>query len=174
MTRRISVPLAASTTDTHCMDCPAYEWGTDPDEITYYHCGAFDKPLEAVLVPMRAPLRGMRIRGVRLLECVQAEREHAAMVEAPSAAYRRALWMVAIGAAVDADIAPRPSSHWFRHTLNDLLRRATTGEVQRAITGHATREMSEHYSHVGRDEKRAGLTAALSLARIGRGGSDAT
>jgi hypothetical protein len=55
-----------------------------------------------------------------------------------------------------------PSAHWFRYTLNDLLRRSATGHVQRAITGHVTEEMSEHYSHIGLPEKRAALTAALA------------
>jgi integrase len=66
-------------------------------------------------------------------------------------------------AAAAAKLKPRPSAHWFRHTLNDLLRRATTGEVQRSITGHVTKEMSEHYSHVDLEEKR---TAIASVFRV--------
>lgn len=66
-------------------------------------------------------------------------------------------------AARAAGIARGVSPHWFRHTLNDLLRRATTGEVQRAITGHVTAQMSEHYSHVGIEERRTAVTAALRL-----------
>lgn len=50
-----------------------------------------------------------------------------------------------------------PSAHWFRYTLNDLLRRVASGEVQRAITGHSTLAMSEHYSHVDVEEKRVAL-----------------
>lgn len=50
-----------------------------------------------------------------------------------------------------------PSAHWFRYTLNDLLRRVASGEVQRAITGHSTVAMSEHYSHVDVEEKRVAL-----------------
>jgi integrase len=50
-----------------------------------------------------------------------------------------------------------PSAHWFRYTLNDLLRRVASGEVQRAITGHTTVAMSEHYSHVDVEEKRVAL-----------------
>ncbi len=50
-----------------------------------------------------------------------------------------------------------PSAHWFRYTLNDLLRRVASGEVQRALTGHTTVAMSEHYSHVDVEEKRVAL-----------------
>jgi hypothetical protein len=43
----------------------------------------------------------------------------------------------------------------------------TTGEVVRAITGHVTAAMTEHYSHVGASEKR---TAAERILRLVRGG----
>lgn len=52
--------------------------------------------------------------------------------------------------------------HGFRHTFNNLLRQATTGEVVRSMTGHVTQRMTEHYSHVEVGEKRAALVRALS------------
>lgn len=58
-----------------------------------------------------------------------------------------------------------PSPHWLRHTLNDLLRRTAAGEVQRAIIGHSTQRMSEHYSHVALDERRDALERAMSFLR---------
>jgi integrase len=66
-------------------------------------------------------------------------------------------------AAKAAELERTPSPHWFRHTLSDLLRQAATGQVQRAITGHVTEEMSEHYSHVAIDEKRTAVTRAFDL-----------
>lgn len=63
----------------------------------------------------------------------------------------------------------RPSPHWLRYSLNSLLRKAAAGEVQRAITGHASRRMSEHYDFVTMDERKAGLDRALALTRIGVG-----
>jgi integrase len=68
-------------------------------------------------------------------------------------------------AATLAGLSRAPSAHWFRHTMSDLLRQATTGQVQRSITGHVTEAMSEHYSHVGVAEKREALGRVLQLVR---------
>lgn len=54
-----------------------------------------------------------------------------------------------------------PSPHWFRHTLNRLLRRASEGVVQRSITGHVTQAMAEHYDSVAMPEKAYALAMAL-------------
>ena len=35
--------------------------------------------------------------------------------------------------------------------------------VRRALTGHVTQEMQQHYSNVGTDEKRAAIAGALKL-----------
>lgn len=56
-----------------------------------------------------------------------------------------------------------PSAHWFRYTLNHLLRRSTAGIVQRAITGHVTEQMSWHYDRVGMEEKRGAVEGAFGL-----------
>jgi len=48
---------------------------------------------------------------------------------------------------------PRVTTHGLRRTFNNLARQVTTGEVLRAITGHATSAMTAHYSLIGRDEK---------------------
>ena len=66
MTRRISLPLAADTTDTHCGSCRADD----------------DGRCEFVRDRYGAP--GRTDRGKRLPECLAAEREHAAMIERPS------------------------------------------------------------------------------------------
>ena len=68
-------------------------------------------------------------------------------------------------AATVAGLSRVPSAHWFRHTMSDLLRQATTGQVQRSITGHVTEAMSEHYSHVAIVEKQEALGRVLQLVR---------
>jgi len=35
--------------------------------------------------------------------------------------------------------------------------------VRRALTGHVTQEMQDHYSSVGTDEKRAAIAGAIKL-----------
>ena len=67
-----------------------------------------------------------------------------------------------------------PSAHWFRYTLNDLLRRVASCEVQRAITGHTTVAMSEHYSHVDVEEKRVALGRVWETVSVRREGSAGT
>lgn len=57
------------------------------------------------------------------------------------------------------------SSHGLRRTANDLLRRVSTGEVTRAITGHMTVAMTDRYSHVDLDEKKAATSSMLRLVR---------
>jgi integrase len=57
----------------------------------------------------------------------------------------------------------RFTSHGLRRTANDLLRRIATGEVTRAIVGHATTAMTEHYSHVDRNEKKRAMEGVLRL-----------
>lgn len=42
--------------------------------------------------------------------------------------------------------------------------------VRRALTGHVTQEMQQHYSHVGTDEKRAAIAGALRLLAEARAG----
>ena len=55
------------------------------------------------------------------------------------------------------------TSHGLRRTANDLLRRIATGEVTRAIVAHATTAMTEHYSHVDRNEKKRAMEGVLRL-----------
>ncbi|MGD0836885.1 MAG: tyrosine-type recombinase/integrase [Polyangia bacterium] len=59
----------------------------------------------------------------------------------------------------------RFSSHGLRRTANNILRKLYGGETARAITGHVTVKMTEHYSHVDVDEKRAAVEGMLSLVR---------
>ena len=65
-----------------------------------------------------------------------------------------------------------PSAHWFRHTLNSLLRRSAEGIVQRSITGHVTEEMAEHYDRVTVAEKRKAIAGAFRLVRGGQDTGD--
>jgi len=60
-------------------------------------------------------------------------------------------------------IRKRVTPHGFRRTLNNLLRQVAGEIVTRSVTGHVTQAMTEHYSHVGREEK---LAAAASIAKL--------
>jgi integrase len=67
-------------------------------------------------------------------------------------------------ACKDAGI-PRVTTHGMRRTFNDLARRSTSALVLKAITGHTTDTMMEHYSMVDASEKTA-VSRALA-ERIG-------
>jgi hypothetical protein len=58
-----------------------------------------------------------------------------------------------------------------RRTFNNLSRQVAGEIVTRSITGHVTQAMTEHYSHVGAEEK---LAAAENIVRMVLGTSDAT
>lgn len=65
--------------------------------------------------------------------------------------------------------------HGFRHTMNHAARKVATDETVRAITGHSTPEMTEHYSWVTTSEKRAavgGVVRLLGLATSTPPGND--
>lgn len=76
-----------------------------------------------------------------------------------------------------AKIDRRQTVHGLRRTFNNLVRQFASGEVVRSMTGHVTERMTEHYSHVEIEEKRAAVTAALRLTAFegagGDGGGDA-
>lgn len=59
----------------------------------------------------------------------------------------------------------RFTSHGLRRTANNLLRKIASGLVTRAIVGHMTEEMTEHYSHVDAEEKRVAAEGLLQLVR---------
>ncbi len=60
-------------------------------------------------------------------------------------------------------IKKRVSTHGLRRTFNNLSRQVAGEIVTRSITGHVTTAMTEHYSHVGSQEKMA---AAGSIVRM--------
>lgn len=65
-------------------------------------------------------------------------------------------------AALDAaNITRRFTVHGFRHTMNNLLRQSASAVVARSIVGHTTEAMTEHYSHVGAEERRQAVTRVL-------------
>ena len=53
-----------------------------------------------------------------------------------------------------------PSPHWFRHSLNDAVRRAKGEVIARAILGHKQTSMTGRYSSPPIDEMRAAIAAA--------------
>lgn len=62
-----------------------------------------------------------------------------------------------------AKISKRFTPHGFRRTLNNLLRSVATADVQKAITGHSTEAMREHYSHVAIGEKARAIDNVVAL-----------
>jgi integrase len=60
-------------------------------------------------------------------------------------------------------IKTRFTVHGFRRTFNNIARQVAGEIVTRSITGRVTQAMTEHYSHVGREEK---LAAARSVVRL--------
>jgi hypothetical protein len=53
----------------------------------------------------------------------------------------------------------------FRRTMKNLLRQQTQGEAVRSVTGHVTVRMTEHYSHVSRDEESTAMEKVFSVVR---------
>jgi integrase len=112
--------------------------------------------LRAILEQHRA--REMRRRSVacQLVWCTEASKP------------RSRTWASkALQRAIVAAEVRRVTPHGLRHTWNDLLRRVTSTDVQKAITGHVTEAMREHYSHVDADEKAAAALGALRLVKGG-------
>jgi integrase len=60
---------------------------------------------------------------------------------------------------------PRLSPHGLRRTYNNLLRQVAEGAVVRSIVGHTTEAMTEHYSVISLNEKRAAAGKVLELVR---------
>ena len=75
-----------------------------------------------------------------------------------------------------AGIERRFTPHGLRYTFTDLIRRANVDAVvRRALTGHVTEAMQQHYSTVGLDEKRSAVASVHRLVPLsGEGGSVAS
>lgn len=73
-------------------------------------------------------------------------------------------WAACLAAA---SIQRRFTLHGLRYTFTDLIRLSNADAVvRRALTGHVTQEMQDHYSNVGTDEKRAAIAGALRLVGL--------
>ena len=73
--------------------------------------------------------------------------------------------------AVDrAGLKLRLTPHGLRRTFNDLARRVASSMVVRAITGHVTETMTEHYSVIDAGEKKAVQDAVVALVESDRDG----
>ena len=70
-----------------------------------------------------------------------------------------------------AKITKRFTPHGLRRTANDLYRRVSSEVVTKAITGHVTQRMHEHYSTVTADEKIAAARRAFGEVLQSGGGS---
>ena len=67
--------------------------------------------------------------------------------------------------AKEAKIGKTLTPRFMRRTFQDLGRAASVHDfVVRAISGHATTTMQEHYSSVSGDEVRRGLAKVIALA----------
>jgi len=63
-----------------------------------------------------------------------------------------------------ANIQRRFTLHGLRYTFTDLIRLSNADAVvRRALTGHVTQEMQDHYSNVGTEEKRTAIAGAVKL-----------
>jgi hypothetical protein len=71
-----------------------------------------------------------------------------------------------------AGITERFTPHGLRRTFNDMLRRAKVDPVScKALTGHVSETMREHYSTVGLDEKRLAVRSVQVLRYLPERGS---
>jgi integrase len=70
------------------------------------------------------------------------------------------------------NIRRRFTPHGLRRTVNNLTRKVAGSVVAKAVIGHATEAMHEHYSHVDLAEKRQAMKKVVELVQSrGRGGS---
>lgn len=126
--------------------------------------------------------RKKRAPGVIPVEPELAEvlREHRARLAAPKAPGLDKGWMFPSDAGTlrtsntldrawakcleAAKVKRRFTVHGLRYTITDLIRLSKADAVvRRALTGHVTQEMQQHYSNVGTDEKRAAIAGALKV-----------
>ena len=71
-----------------------------------------------------------------------------------------------------AGITRRFTPHGLRYTFTDLIRRANVDAVvRRALTGHVTEAMQQHYSTVGLDEKRSAVASVHRLVQLTNDGA---
>ncbi len=61
-----------------------------------------------------------------------------------------------------AGISFRFTTHGLRRTFNDIARRVVRGQVVRAVVGHGSDAMTDHYSNVDMEEKRTAAEAVVS------------
>jgi len=73
-----------------------------------------------------------------------------------------------------AGITKRVTVHGLRRTFNNLSRQVAGNIVTRAITGHVTEEMTEHYSHVDRAEKLRAADQVVALTGLRAPANDNT
>jgi integrase len=67
-------------------------------------------------------------------------------------------------------ITKRFTPHGLRRTCTDLTRQVSSAVVTKAITGHLTDAMHQHYSTVSLDEKRAAMSRVVRLVSSGGSG----
>jgi integrase len=63
----------------------------------------------------------------------------------------------------EAGVSQRFTIHGFRRTSNNLVRRVAEGVVVRSMSGHASIETTDHYSHADVREKQAAVAGVVAL-----------
>lgn len=106
MTRKILLPLAGDTTDTHCGGCKSHDWSTGATGPTVHRCGALDHELH--VEPMAPSFPTMKFAGIRLGVCREAESEAAQMARDAR-----------LGAAVRLAVAALQSRQGDAYTVGD-------------------------------------------------------
>lgn len=67
-----------------------------------------------------------------------------------------------------AGITRRLTPHGLRRTLNDVLRVVASADVQKAITGHSSEAMRQHYAWVREDERAAAIARVADVVAMRR------
>jgi integrase len=65
-----------------------------------------------------------------------------------------------------AGLERRLTPHGLRRTLNDVLRLVASADVQRAIVGHSSEKMSEHYSWVTPSERAGAIARVADVVKL--------
>lgn len=68
-------------------------------------------------------------------------------------------------ALAEIGLEHRVTPHGLRRTFNNLARQVTDGTVVRALMGHVTEAMTDHYSHVQRHERARAVDNVVRLIR---------
>lgn len=107
------------------------------------------------------PLHALVASILRAHQAWQKEREVPGLASEGGYRFSNVLTKPLSRCASRAGIDKHVTAHTMRRTFNNLARQAAGDIVARAMTGHSTEAMTEHYSHVTLGEKAKAIDAAL-------------